>query len=129
MNEPFWYNYFLCGLKGVLEEYPALSADFSLNCYVDGRIPPSAGLSSSSALVVAAAMTAVKLTGAEVTKTGLADLCAKSERFIGTQGGGMDQAIEILAEAGTANLIEFNPLRQRWAQERGASRAYPHHEL
>ena len=94
-----------------MEEFPELASNFSMSCLVDGIIPPSAGLSSSSALVVSAAIATIKVIGAKITKTDLADLCAKSERFIGTQGGGMDQAIEILAEAGTANLINFNPLR------------------
>lgn len=41
----------------------------------------------------------------------LADLTAKAEQFVGVEGGGMDQAIEILADKGNALLIEFNPLR------------------
>ena len=54
-GEAKWWNYFLCGIKGVLEEQ-TVSDPSGLTCLVDGRIPPSAGLSSSSAMVVAAAI-------------------------------------------------------------------------
>lgn len=41
----------------------------------------------------------------------MADISAKCERFIGTQGGGMDQAIAFLARKGCAQLIEWDPLK------------------
>ncbi len=81
-----------------------------MDCMVDGRVPPRAGLSSSSALVVSAAICTMHANDIDLSRQALADLCAKAERFIGTQGGGMDQAIEILANRGAAKLIEFNPL-------------------
>ena len=107
---PKWWGYVLCGLKGVQEECDVAKRP-GLKLLVSGCIPPSAGLSSSSALVVSAALVAVWAGEVAISKEELASLCARSERFIGTEGGGMDQAIEILAEEGSAKLIEFAPLR------------------
>jgi len=111
---PQWWGYFLCGIKGVVEELVGETSDPGLCCLLEGRIPPSAGLSSSSALVVSAALAALWAFGRLGTsREDLASLCARAERFIGTQGGGMDQAIELLAVEGSAKLIEFGPLRSQ----------------
>lgn len=39
----------------------------------------------------------------------MASICAKSERYIGTEGGGMDQAIAFMATAGTSLKIVSSP--------------------
>jgi len=108
-SNPTWWGYFQCGMKGVWEECN-VDKPKGLKLLLSGAIPASAGLSSSSALVVSAALVTVWANNIAVGKEELANICARSERFIGTQGGGMDQAIEILAEKGSAKLIEFNPL-------------------
>jgi len=41
----------------------------------------------------------------------LAEMMAKAERYTGTQGGGMDQAICAGAVEGTASRVDFAPLR------------------
>lgn len=43
-------------------------------------------------------------------KQTLATIAAQCERYIGTEGGGMDQAIAFLAKQGTAQYIAWNPL-------------------
>uniref|UniRef100_A0A8C8SPI6 Galactokinase 2 n=1 Tax=Pelusios castaneus TaxID=367368 RepID=A0A8C8SPI6_9SAUR len=131
-TKPVWHNYFLCGLKGVQEHF-SLNSPTGMNCLLDGTIPPSSGLSSSSALVCCAGLVTLTANGKTLSKSHsaqrdlpvergagscssqkqveLAEICTKSERYIGTEGGGMDQSISFLAEEGTAKLIEFSPLR------------------
>ena len=67
---------------------------------VYGNIPLGSGLSSSSALVSAVTLALSRAYNLTLTKEELADLAAKSERYIGTLGGGMDQAISFLATKG-----------------------------
>ena len=78
---------------------------------VGGSIPPGSGLSSSSALVVAVACALSRKL--RITKPELADLLAYGERYVGTQGGGMDQAVSLLAAKGSALKIDFFPLTAR----------------
>ncbi|XP_026952413.1 N-acetylgalactosamine kinase isoform X5 [Sagmatias obliquidens] len=97
--------------QSLVPEHFGLSDLTGMNCLVDGNIPPSSGLSSSSALVCCAGLVTLTVLGMNLSKVELAEICAKSEHYIGTEGGGMDQSISFLAEEGTAKLIEFSPLR------------------
>lgn len=107
---PAWYNYVLAGILGI-KDFSNLENPKGMRIVVDGNIPPSAGLSSSSALVCAAALATAHVNKCLASKMEMANLCAKCERYVGTEGGGMDQAICFLGEPGTAKLIEFNPLK------------------
>ncbi|KAJ3596389.1 hypothetical protein NHX12_002796 [Muraenolepis orangiensis] len=109
-DDPQWHYYFLCGVKGIQENF-SMPNLVGMQCVVDGTIPASSGLSSSSALVCCAGLVTMEANEKSLSKVALAEICAKCERYIGTEGGGMDQSISFLAEKGTAKLIEFNPLR------------------
>ncbi|RWS28133.1 N-acetylgalactosamine kinase-like protein [Leptotrombidium deliense] len=120
ITPPSWFHYFLCGFRGITEKLHSNNqcngtiecvTSKGLNAFVVGSIPPSSGLSSSSALVSAAALSTLCLMKGcdKIVKAEIAELCASSERYIGTQGGGMDQAIAFLATNGSAKLIEFEP--------------------
>ncbi|VDK45476.1 unnamed protein product [Cylicostephanus goldi] len=135
-SPPKWHDYVLCGWKGIMEKLNCDQVGFDL--MVKGTIPPSSGLSSSSSLVCAAALTTwmihTKKTFNGLTrqdlhvdfldylKEELADLCAVAEHYIGTQGGGMDQAAEILGVEGGAMRIDFAPLRSRLVKLPDAAR-------
>ncbi|XP_022100857.1 N-acetylgalactosamine kinase-like isoform X1 [Acanthaster planci] len=109
-TNPLWHNYILCGFRGIVEA-ECVSVPSGMNLLVDGTIPPSAGLSSSSALVCCGSLVTMHINGLEIPKRKLADICMRCEHYIGTQGGGMDQSICFLAETGTAKWIQFNPIR------------------
>src|SRR5436309_2294814 len=86
---------------------------------IDGRVPAAAGLSSSSALLVACGLAHLTLAGVELPRPELAELFARAERYVGTLGGGMDQATALLAQAGQALRIDFFPLRASRARSTG----------
>jgi N-acetylgalactosamine kinase len=110
-----WGNYVKAAAQA-LWEWAAANSPESLplkgfrGC-VGGSVPAGSGLSSSSALVVAAATALVHVNKLPISKPDLADLLAKGERYVGTEGGGMDQAVSILARKGYALKIDFFPLR------------------
>ncbi|XP_067646232.1 N-acetylgalactosamine kinase isoform X2 [Eurosta solidaginis] len=110
---PKWYNYYLCGIKGIYEEMQQTSQltfqPIGMAIALSGNIPPASGLSSSSALVSAAVLATACIHQLPLERKHLASISARCERYIGTQGGGMDQAIAYLAKAGYAQFIEFHP--------------------
>ncbi|HKP28660.1 MAG TPA: galactokinase [Gemmatimonadales bacterium] len=76
---------------------------------VSSTLPVASGLSSSSAMVVATAIALLDANARSVPRERLMDLLARGERYVGLQGGGMDQAISLGGVAGCALRIDFRP--------------------
>jgi galactokinase len=103
-----WANYVQASAQALVRRYGELRG---ADAVVGSDLPIAAGLSSSSALVVAVAVTLLAANGVAYEPIELMDLLAQGERYVGTAGGGMDQAISLGARAGHATRIDFNPLR------------------
>ena len=102
---------------------------------IHGTVPQGAGVSSSSALVVSSTLAVLALihslqqqkqqpsipngstpaAALPLSRPEIAHLCARCERWVGTEGGGMDQAISLFAQAGTGQYIQFQPTFQHRA--------------
>jgi galactokinase len=80
---------------------------------VTSSIPPAAGLSSSSALVNAVGLALAHVNEVSTEPRAFAVEMADAERYVGTEGGGMDQAISLGARDRCAAKITFDPLRLR----------------
>ncbi|KAK4770883.1 hypothetical protein SAY87_031415 [Trapa incisa] len=110
-----WGHYFICGYKGYHEYAKSKGVDagelVGLDVMVDGTVPTGSGLSSSAALVCSSTIAIMAAFGTNFPKKEIAQLTCECERHIGTQSGGMDQAISIMAKPGFAELIDFNPIR------------------
>ena len=103
-----WSNYPRAAAHALVQRFPNLRG---VDAQVDSDLPVAAGLSSSSALVVATALALLHANRASVPLLELMDLLARGERYVGTAGGGMDQAIILGAQAGCASRIDSHPLR------------------
>ncbi len=75
---------------------------------VCGNIPVAAGLSSSSALVVATAESALALHGLDVSSQQFVNFCGEGEWFVGTRGGSADHAAMKYGQKGTINHVAFH---------------------
>lgn len=104
-----WSNYARAAAKGLLDHGVALERGIA--GAVSGSLPIAAGLSSSSALVVASALALLHANQRSVPPLELAELAARAERFAGAEGGGMDQAASLCGVANHALRIDFGPLR------------------
>ncbi|KAI4345880.1 hypothetical protein L6164_012967 [Bauhinia variegata] len=82
-----------------------------LDVLVDGTVPTGSGLSSSTAFVCSTTIAIMAAFDVNFPKKEIAQLTCECERHIGTQSGGMDQAISVMAKTGFAELIDFNPIR------------------
>ena len=109
-----WGNYVKAAVAGMLQEaHEGTGYTKGFRGLYDGTIPQAAGLSSSSALVVVSALALQATMGRSTPPVLLAGILARAERFVGSEGGGMDQAVSLLARAGSALRIDFRPLRTR----------------
>lgn len=106
-----WGNYHKAAVQGLVTHLGPGPAWRGGLFAVDGDIPAGAGLSSSSALVVASALAFLAVNDVSVDAVELAELLPGAERYVGTLSGGMDQAASLLARAGHALRIDFFPLR------------------
>uniref|UniRef100_A0AAQ6IGH2 Galactokinase 2 n=1 Tax=Anabas testudineus TaxID=64144 RepID=A0AAQ6IGH2_ANATE len=69
-DNPQWHYYFLCGVKGIQEKC-RIAHLAGMSCVVEGTIPPSSGLSSSSALVCCAGLVTMEANQKSLSKAKL----------------------------------------------------------
>src|SRR5881409_113630 len=103
-----WSNYARAAAQALAQRFPDVRG---VDALVESDLPIAAGLSSSSALLVAIALAIMHANRVTVPSLELMELLARGERYVGTAGGGMDQAIILGAQAGSASRIDFHPLR------------------
>jgi len=105
-----WYNYVKASMLRLQEQFRDKRLQ-GMDVMVAGDIPTGAGLSSSSALVVASAEATSIFNGLGVTARRLVSLCGEGEWFVGTRGGAADHAAIKLSRRGYVTRVGFFPFR------------------
>jgi galactokinase len=76
---------------------------------ISSDLPAAAGLSSSSALIVAFTLGLLRANGYNPGFEDLMQVLPEGEQFVGTRGGGMDHAASLGSREGCASLVSFAP--------------------
>jgi N-acetylgalactosamine kinase len=103
-----WGNYLKAPLLRLQQQFKDRQIR-GLDAVVSGDIPMAAGLSSSSALVVAMAEALVLTNNLALSPNGLVDVCGEGEWFVGTRGGSADHAAVKLSQIGQVAHVGFFP--------------------
>jgi len=101
-----WSQYFKAAILRLQKKFPHLRLR-GMDLVVSGNIPPAAGLSSSSSLVVAAAESTIAVNQLDVFPAQFVDLCGEGEWFVGTRGGSADHAAVKLGRRGKVIQVAF----------------------
>ena len=101
-----WENYLRAAASAVAARW---GAGAGVDAWIESDLPPAAGLSSSSALLVAFTLCLLAANGIEAGFAELMAILPEGEHFVGTRGGGMDHAAILASRAGCASLVEFAP--------------------
>lgn len=111
-KEDKWVNYFLAAFKHIAQ-LKAPKLDKGYKALIDSVVPINSGVSSSAAISVSSTLAPLTVYGLRetYTRTNMIGHIVDYERSVGVACGGMDQTISVFAEAGTAKLIEFNPVK------------------
>jgi galactokinase len=102
-----WENYLRAAACAVARKW---GAGRGMDAAIVSDLPPAAGLSSSSALIVAVTLSLLRANDRQPIFEELMEILPEGEHFVGTRGGGMDHAASLASRAGCASLIEFDPL-------------------
>ena len=82
-----------------------------MDAFITSDLPMAAGLSSSSALLIAVSLALMRVNDVQMPLNELIKLLAEGEHFVGTRGGAMDHVAILASRAGFATLIQsFDPL-------------------
>lgn len=107
-----WGNYPKAAIQAIMAD-KNLKDPCGYDCIIHSTIPSAGGMSSSSAFVVLSGLIFSTVNAVQYPKIQYSSLMAEAERYVGTQGGGMDQAASINGEVGKVLKIDFHPLSCR----------------
>ncbi len=102
-----WINYIkaICLRLQMSTSEPLSGMDIAIS----GNIPPAAGMSSSSSLVVATAEAVVALNSLILTERQFIDMCGEGEWFVGSRGGAGDHAAMKCSKRNRITQLYFKP--------------------
>lgn len=103
-----WQNYSKGAVARVTCAHPGL--EFGFDCLFDSTIPAAGGSSSSSALVSLSLLAVLLSNGLEGSRERMVTWAGQAEWYVGTRGGSMDHATQLLCEEGATLRLEFQPL-------------------